>query len=45
MAKRQIQRRRAVGDFLLGLVIGGSIGIGIGLVLVIGLVHLLSERV
>ena len=34
----------AVGDFVLGLEIGGSIAIGIGLALVIGLVHLLLER-
>ena len=31
-------------DFAFGLIIGGSIGIGIGLALVIGLIHLLSER-
>jgi hypothetical protein len=33
-----------MGDFGLGLVMGGSTGLGIGLVLVIGLVYLLSER-
>ena len=33
-----------MGDFGFGLVMGGSIGLGIGLVLVIGLVYLLSER-
>jgi hypothetical protein len=33
-----------MADIAFGLVIGGSIGIGIGLVLVIGLIHLLSER-
>jgi hypothetical protein len=39
-----VLRSGAVPDFVVGLVIGGSIGLGIGLVLVIGLVHLLSER-
>jgi len=36
----------AMGDFGLGLVMGGSIGLGIGLGLVFafGLVYLLSER-
>jgi hypothetical protein len=33
-----------MADFALGLVMGGSIGLSIGLVLVIGLVYLLSER-
>jgi hypothetical protein len=33
-----------MADFGLGLLMGGSIGLGIGLVLVIGLVYLLSER-
>jgi len=39
-----IVRGDAMADFGLGLVMGGSIGLGIGLVLVIGLVYLLSER-
>jgi hypothetical protein len=33
-----------MADFGLALLMGGSIGLSIGLVLVIGLVYLLSER-
>jgi hypothetical protein len=33
-----------MADFGLGLLMGGSIGLGIGLGLLIGLVYLLSER-
>jgi hypothetical protein len=39
-----IVRRDAMADFGLGLLMGGSIGLGIGLGLLIGLVYLLSER-
>jgi hypothetical protein len=39
-----LSERRQRLDVMAGLVIGGSIGLGVGLVLAVGLVRLLSER-